>query len=129
MKNLIILSFLLILFNSCKRETTYDYMIYNVTSNGIVKLKFQTIELQGNASVAMDLQKNMGMSIYTEKSEGKLENKELNNEISVIKKIAILLNDSTTVAINPKSVANWKFQKLNAHHGIYTLYLSDGSLK
>ncbi len=127
MKPLLLICALAVILTSCKNETTYDYMVYNQTSNGIVKMKFQTVDLQGTAAVSMNLQQKMGMSIYTEKSSGSLSNKETGSNISIIKNMAIVVNDSTPVAINPKLALNWQFEKISSHHGVYALYLTDKS--
>ena len=127
MKHLLLISALAFVLTSCKHESTYDYMIYNQTSNGIIKLKFQTIELQGGATVSMNLEHRMGMSIFTQKENGSLTNKEMGNNISVIKNIAILIDDSTPIKINPKASLYWKFEKVSSHHGVYALYLNDKS--
>ena len=127
MKPLLLICALAFILTSCKNETTYDYMVYNQTSNGIVKMKFQTVDLQGTAAVSMNLQQKMGMSIYTEKSNGSLSNKETNGNISVIKNMAIVVNDSMPIAINPKLALNWRFEKISSHHGVYALYLTDKS--
>ncbi|MEY4877181.1 MAG: hypothetical protein RL708_2330 [Bacteroidota bacterium] len=67
------------------------------------------------------------MSIYTEKvANESIHNKEMGNDISVIKKI-ILEKDGKLVSIDPKKVSQWKFQKLTSTHGIYSLYLTDES--
>lgn len=129
MKHLLLISLMAFVLTSCKKSVTYDYMIFNETNNKLVKLKFQTIDLQGTANVKMNLDTKMSMSIYTEKSNGSISNKENGREISVIRNISIIADDSTPLTINPKSSLNWKFQKLNAHHGIYSLLLTDKSFQ
>jgi hypothetical protein len=129
MKNIILFSAVILLFASCKNEVTYDYMIYNNSTTGNVAMKVQTIDLKGDAIVSFDIQRKMGMSIYTEKvSNESIHNKEMGNDISVIKKI-LLLKDGQEVSIDPKKVSQWKFQKLSSTHGIYSLYLTDESFK
>jgi hypothetical protein len=129
MKHLIILCFVVITFYSCKNETTYDYIIYNYTTFGNVKVKSQTIDLSGDATFGMNLQSAMGVSIYTQKQDGKATDIEQKNNISVIKNISILLNDSILPNINPIEKKNWQFQRLNAHHGTYSLYLLNKNFK
>jgi hypothetical protein len=129
MKNIILFSAVILLFASCKNEVTYDYMIYNNSTTGNVAMKVQTIDLKGDAIVSFDIQRKMGMSIYTEKvSNESIHNKEMGSDISVIKKI-LLLKDGQEVSIDPKKVSQWKFQKLSSTHGIYSLYLTDESFK
>ncbi|MFM2048548.1 MAG: hypothetical protein RI955_1096 [Bacteroidota bacterium] len=127
MKHILIITAAVLLFASCKKEVTYDYMIYNNSTTGNVQMKVQTVDLKGDASISFDIQKKMGMSIYTEKvANESIHNKEMGNDISVIKKI-ILEKDGKLVSIDPKKVSQWKFQKLTSTHGIYSLYLTDES--
>lgn len=127
MKHFILISTIVIFFASCKKEVTYDYMIYNNSTTGNVQMKVQTVDLKGDAIVAFDIQRKMGMSIYTEKvANESLHNKEMGSSISVIKKI-LLQMDGKSVSIDPKKVSEWKFQKLSSTHGIYSLYLTDNS--
>lgn len=127
MKHLILITATIFLFASCKNEVTYDYMIYNNSTTGNVQMKVQTVDLKGDAIVAFDIQRKMGMSIYTEKvSNESIHNKEMGNDISIIKKI-LLQKDGQNVSIDPKKVSHWKFQKLSSTHGIYSLYLTDDS--
>ncbi|MFM2225963.1 MAG: hypothetical protein RJA07_2165 [Bacteroidota bacterium] len=127
MKHILIITAAVLLFASCKKEVTYDYMVYNNSTTGNVQMKVQTVDLKGDASISFDIQKKMGMSIYTEKvADESIHNKELGNDISVIKKI-ILEKDGKLVSIDPKKVSQWKFQKLTSTHGIYSLYLTDES--
>ena len=128
MKHLLLISALAFVLTSCKKESTYDYMIFNETTNGVVKMKAQTIDLQGGAALDMQLQSKMGVSIYTAKDGSSLHNKENGTEISVIKNIAILLNDSSTLQhLNPKASINWKYTEVSSSHGIYSLTLTDKS--
>ncbi|MEY2829335.1 MAG: hypothetical protein RIQ33_1193 [Bacteroidota bacterium] len=129
MKHLIIITVAFIVFTSCKKEVTYDYMIYNNSTTGNVQMKVQTVDLKGDAIVSFDIQRKMGMSIFTEKvADESLHNKEMGNDISVINKI-LLQKDGKSVSIDPKKVSYWKFQKLSSTHGIYSLYLTDESFK
>jgi hypothetical protein len=129
MKHLILITVAFIVFTSCKKEVTYDYMIYNNSTTGNVQMKVQTVDLKGDAIVAFDIQRKMGMSIFTEKvADESLHNKEMGSDISVINKI-ILQKDGKSVSIDPKKVSYWKFQKLSSTHGIYSLYLTDESFK
>ena len=102
-------------------------MIFNETTNGVVKMKVQTIDLKGNASMDMQLQSKMGVSIYTVEENGTLHNKENGSDISVIKNIAVLLNDSSVLHLNPKASINWRYTETSSSHGVYSLALNDKS--